>query len=141
MNPLSRRERLGVATSEAYRQMAVKGFPDPRTFVDWVMSSRGCTAQCPLPALVRIEPVEDKGTFVILTPENGLGRAGAKVRARVRAERRGTEGPHVPPVGVRGRRPPCCTYVAGACGMGWDRMGRHGTRRDNDSESFRAVAR
>jgi hypothetical protein len=38
-------------------------------------------------------------------------------------------------------RPPCCTYVAGACGMGWPRTGRHGTRRGNDSKPFRAVTR
>ena len=37
--------------------------------------------------------------------------------------------------------PSCCTYVAGTCGTGWNRTGRHGTRRDNDSESFRAVMR
>jgi hypothetical protein len=36
---------------------------------------------------------------------------------------------------------PCCTYVAGACGTGWARTGRHGTRWDNDSKSFREVAR
>jgi hypothetical protein len=41
----------------------------------------------------------------------------------------------------RSPRPPCCTYVAGACGMEWDRTGRYGTRRDNDSKSSRAVTR
>ncbi|MDY7226692.1 immunity 52 family protein [Hyalangium rubrum] len=60
----------GVATSEAHRQMAVKGFPDPGTFVGWVMYfSRLRGTVPPLPAPVRIEPVEDKGTLVILTPE------------------------------------------------------------------------
>ncbi len=60
----------GVATSEAHRQMAVKGFPHPGTFVGWVMYFsllRGAVP--PLPAPVRIEPVEDRGTLVILTPE------------------------------------------------------------------------
>ena len=42
---------------------------------------------------------------------------------------------------ARFRPVPCCTYVAEACGTGWDRTGRHGTRRDNDSKSFRAVTR
>jgi hypothetical protein len=60
----------GVATSEAHRQMAVKGFPHPGTFVGWVMYfSRLRGTVPPLPAPVRIEPVEDKGTLVTLTPE------------------------------------------------------------------------
>ena len=60
----------GVATSEAHRQMAVKGFPYAGTFAGWVMYfSRLRGAVPPLPAPVRIEPVEDKGTLVILTPE------------------------------------------------------------------------
>jgi hypothetical protein len=60
----------GVATSHEYRQMAVKGFPDPGSFVGWVMyfsQQRGSVP--PLPAPVRVEPVEDKGTLVVLTPE------------------------------------------------------------------------
>jgi hypothetical protein len=60
----------GVASSEAHRQMAVKGFPYAGTFVGWVMYfSRLRGAVPPLPAPVRIELVEDKGTLVILTPE------------------------------------------------------------------------
>ncbi len=60
----------GVATSEAHRQMTVKGFPYAGTFVGWVMYfSRLRGKVPPLPAPVRIEPVEDKGTLVILTPE------------------------------------------------------------------------
>ncbi|HVG63201.1 MAG TPA: immunity 52 family protein [Hyalangium sp.] len=60
----------GVATSEAHREMAVKGFPHAGTFVGWVMYfSRLRGTVPPLPAPVRIEPVEDKGTLVILTPE------------------------------------------------------------------------
>ncbi|QRN96862.1 immunity 52 family protein [Archangium violaceum] len=60
----------GSATSNAHRQMAVKGFPHPGTFVGWVMYfSRLRGTVPPLPAPVRIEPVEDKGTLVILTPE------------------------------------------------------------------------
>jgi hypothetical protein len=60
----------GVATSEAHRQMAVKGFPYAGTFVGWVMYfSRLRGTVPPLPTPVRIEPVEDKGTLVILTPE------------------------------------------------------------------------
>ena len=40
------------------------------TFVGWIMyfpRSRGTVP--PLPAPVRIEPVEDKGTLIVLTPE------------------------------------------------------------------------
>lgn len=60
----------GIATSAAHRQMAVKGFPHPGTFVGWVMYfSRLRGTVPPLPAPVRIEPVEDKGTLVVLTPE------------------------------------------------------------------------
>jgi hypothetical protein len=60
----------GVATSDAHRDMVVQGFPYAGTFVGWVMyfaRQRGRVP--PLPAPVRIEPVEDKGTLVILTPE------------------------------------------------------------------------
>jgi hypothetical protein len=42
----------------------------PGTFVGWIMylpRSRGMVP--PLPAPVHIEPVEDKGTLLILTPE------------------------------------------------------------------------
>jgi hypothetical protein len=60
----------GVATSEAHRDMVVKGFPYAGTFVGWVMYfSRLRGTVPPLPAPVRIEPVEDKGTLVTLTPE------------------------------------------------------------------------
>jgi hypothetical protein len=60
----------GIVTSDAHRQLAVKGFPHPGTFVGWVTyfaHFRGTAP--PLPAPVRIEPVEDRGTLVILTPE------------------------------------------------------------------------
>jgi hypothetical protein len=60
----------GVVTSEAHRQLAVKGFPHPGTFVGWVMYfSRLRGPVPPLPAPVRVEPVEDTGTLVILTPD------------------------------------------------------------------------
>lgn len=60
----------GVATSEAHRDRVVQGFPYAGTFVGWVMYfSRLRGTVPPLPAPVRIEPVEDKGTLVILTPE------------------------------------------------------------------------
>jgi hypothetical protein len=60
----------GVATTDAHRQMAVKGFPHAGTFVGWVMYfSRLRGTVPPLPTPVRIEPVEDKGTLVTLTPE------------------------------------------------------------------------
>ncbi|MDY7228141.1 immunity 52 family protein [Hyalangium rubrum] len=60
----------GIATSDAHRQLAVKGFPHPGTFVGWVMYfSRLRGTVPPLPAPVSIEPVEGKGTLVTLTPE------------------------------------------------------------------------
>jgi len=60
----------GVATSHQHLEMAVKGFPYAGTFVGWVMYfSRLRGKVPPLPAPVRIEPVEDKGTLVTLTPE------------------------------------------------------------------------
>jgi len=59
----------GVATSTAHRD-SVTGKPKAGTFVGWVMYfSRLRGTVPPLPAPVRIEPVEDKGTLVILTPE------------------------------------------------------------------------
>ena len=58
-----------VATSHEHRDLAY-GNADPDTFVGWVMYfSRRRGTVPPLPAPVRIEPVEDKGTLVILTPE------------------------------------------------------------------------
>jgi hypothetical protein len=59
----------GVATSEAHRD-SVTERAKPGTFVGWVMYfSRLRGKVPPLPAPVRIEPVEDQGTLVILTPE------------------------------------------------------------------------
>nr|WP_224367410.1 immunity 52 family protein [Hyalangium versicolor] len=58
-----------VATSEQHRDSST-GSADPDTFVGWVMYfSRLRGTVPPLPAPVRIEPVEDKGTLVILIPE------------------------------------------------------------------------
>jgi Immunity protein 52 len=61
----------GIVTSHAHVDMAVKGFAHGGTFVGWVMyfSRRLRGTVPPLPAPVRIEPVEDQGTLVILTPE------------------------------------------------------------------------
>jgi hypothetical protein len=60
----------GVATSYEHQERVVQGFPSAGTFVGWVMYfSRLRGSVPPLPAPVRIEPVEDKGTLVILTPE------------------------------------------------------------------------
>ncbi|MDY7226988.1 immunity 52 family protein [Hyalangium rubrum] len=59
----------GVATSYEHQEMITKG-DSPDTFVGWVMYfSRLRGKVPPLPAPVRIEPVEDKGTLVTLTPE------------------------------------------------------------------------
>ncbi len=59
----------GVATSETHRD-SVTDKAKPGTFVGWVMYfSRLRGTVPPLPAPVRIEPVEDKGTLILLTPE------------------------------------------------------------------------
>jgi Immunity protein 52 len=58
-----------IATSSMLRE-AVTPIGRAGTFVGWIMyfpHSRGRLP--PLPAPVRIEPVEDKGTLVVLTPE------------------------------------------------------------------------
>ncbi|WP_224367684.1 immunity 52 family protein [Hyalangium versicolor] len=60
----------GVATSEAHRETVVTGFPYAGTFVGWAMYFSKLRGKVPpLLAPVRMEPVEDKGTLVILTPE------------------------------------------------------------------------
>ncbi|WP_342376179.1 immunity 52 family protein [Myxococcus stipitatus] len=59
----------GIATSITHRDRASE-FADPGTFIGWVTylaRRRGHVP--PLPAPVRVEPVEDKGTLIILTPE------------------------------------------------------------------------
>nr|WP_224367554.1 immunity 52 family protein [Hyalangium versicolor] len=59
----------GVATSREHRDSVTES-ADLGTFVGWVMYfSRLRGTVPPLPAPVRIEPVEDKGTLVVLTPE------------------------------------------------------------------------
>lgn len=58
-----------IATSEMHRD-AVTPDGNADSFVGWIMyfpRSRGSVP--PLPAPVRIEPVEDKGTLIVLTPE------------------------------------------------------------------------
>ncbi len=58
----------GVAMSHAHRDIIEKKSPD--VWVGWVTYlSRRLGRVPPLPAPVRIEPVEDKGALVILTPE------------------------------------------------------------------------
>nr|WP_301340943.1 immunity 52 family protein [Corallococcus carmarthensis] len=57
-----------VAASYAYRKMDEDNRAGP--WVGWVTyfsKQRGTVP--PLPAPVRIEPVEDKGTLIVLTPE------------------------------------------------------------------------
>nr|WP_255510354.1 immunity 52 family protein [Myxococcus sp. AB025B] len=58
-----------IATSSAHRDM-VTATPKPGTFIGWVTYlSRHRGTVPPLPAPVRVEPVEDKGTLIVLTPE------------------------------------------------------------------------
>jgi hypothetical protein len=59
----------GIATSDQHRDLVSKP-SKPGTFVGWVMYfSRQRGTVPPLPAPARVEPVEDQGTLVILTPE------------------------------------------------------------------------
>jgi hypothetical protein len=58
-----------IATSSTHRDDVLKN-AKAGTFVGWLMYfSRQRGTVPPLPAPVRVEPVEDKGTLVILTPE------------------------------------------------------------------------
>jgi hypothetical protein len=60
----------GVVTSHQYDDLVSEQALPAGTSVGWVMYfSRLRGAVPPLPAPVRIESVEDKGTLVILTPE------------------------------------------------------------------------
>ena len=59
----------GIATSHQYWN-SLSPRPELGEFTGWVTYySRGWGIVPPLPAPTRIEPVEDKGTLVILTPE------------------------------------------------------------------------
>lgn len=60
---------FGIATSDQHRSEVLKA-GNVGTYVGWIMyfsKSRGAIP--PLPAPVRVEPVEDKGSLIILTPE------------------------------------------------------------------------
>ena len=60
----------GVVTSHEYDGLVSEQVMPAGTSVGWVMYfSRLRGTVPPLPAPVRIEPVEDKGTLIILTPE------------------------------------------------------------------------
>jgi hypothetical protein len=60
----------GVVTSHSYDDLISEQVMPAGTSVGWMMYfSRLRGTVPPLPAPVRIEPVEDKGTLVILTPE------------------------------------------------------------------------
>ncbi|MFL5354153.1 immunity 52 family protein [Archangium sp.] len=78
----------GVATSDEHRQL-VSDSSKAGTFVGWLMyfsHRRGSLP--PLPAPIQVEPVEDKGTLVILTPERFTASNPAHVElARDVAER------------------------------------------------------
>ncbi|NVJ08818.1 immunity 52 family protein [Myxococcus sp. AM001] len=59
----------GIATSVTHRDSSSE-FADPGTFVGWVTYlARHRGPLPPLPPPVRIEPVGDKGTILVLTPE------------------------------------------------------------------------
>jgi hypothetical protein len=66
---LSWEPEWGIATSEQHRDTTWEQ-REVGTFTGWVMYfSRQRGEVPPLPAPVRVEPVEDKGTLVVLTPE------------------------------------------------------------------------
>ncbi|WNG32444.1 hypothetical protein F0U61_01585 [Archangium violaceum] len=79
----------GIATSQAHRAMVVPESAETSAFIGWLMyfsHRRGPLP--PLPPPVHIEPVEDKGTLVILTPERFTASNPAHVElARDVAER------------------------------------------------------
>ncbi len=59
-----------IATSNPHRELMDEKFGKPEAFVGWVTylaRSRGAVP--PLPAPVHVEPVEDMGTLLVLTPE------------------------------------------------------------------------
>jgi len=59
----------GIATSDVHRDEVLKTAA-VGTFVGWVMYfSRQRGQVPPMPEPVRVEPVEDKGTLIVLTPE------------------------------------------------------------------------
>ncbi|MBN1205176.1 MAG: immunity 52 family protein [Myxococcaceae bacterium] len=59
----------GIATSDQHRDSVTES-AEPGTFLGWVTYfSRLRGSVPPLPAPVRVEPVEHRGTLVILTPE------------------------------------------------------------------------
>jgi hypothetical protein len=59
-----------VAMSYTHRRMEGERSPKAERRVAWVTYlARHLGTVPPLPAPVRIEPVEDKGTLIILTPE------------------------------------------------------------------------
>ncbi|WP_323394761.1 immunity 52 family protein [Myxococcus guangdongensis] len=63
------RDAGAIATSSSHRD-SVTTTPKAGTFVGWIMYlSRRGGAVPPLPAPVRVEPVDDKGTLIVLTPE------------------------------------------------------------------------
>lgn len=67
---LSWEPEWGVVTSHQYDNLISEQVMPAGTSVGWMMYfSRLRGTVPPLPAPVRIEPVEDKGTLVILTPE------------------------------------------------------------------------
>ena len=96
---------------------------------------------------VMLSQLEGKATMTA-EEQATLATIGANMEMRVRDFRdfltACTRGAIPEASGARAIRlgpPSCCTYVAGTCGTGWNRTGQHGTRRDNDSKSFRAATR
>ncbi len=90
----------GVVISDAYRDLVA---PDklPHVLVGWVTYlSRRRGQVPPLPEPVRVEPIEDKGSLIILTPERFSASNPAHVelaeRVRERLDQAGLLGPTLP---------------------------------------------
>jgi hypothetical protein len=86
-----------VTTSEEHRDKTT-ATPKPGTFVGWLMYfSRQRGTVPPLPAPVRIEPVQDQGTLIILTPErftaSNPGHVALAARVHELLEQAGLTGP------------------------------------------------
>lgn len=89
----------GVVMSDAHMEMASGARPNVR--VGWVTYLSRRRGQVPsLPEPVRVEPVEDKGSLIVLTPERFTATNPAHVElaehVRQRLEQAGLAGPMLP---------------------------------------------
>ncbi|WP_244238286.1 immunity 52 family protein [Corallococcus terminator] len=91
----------GVAMSHAHRDLVEPHRVQRAPYIGWVTYlSRHRGAVPPLPAPIRIEPVQDKGSLIILTPEpftaNNPDHVALAERARERMQQAGLLNPKSP---------------------------------------------